>query len=268
MTIAVTDVFSNPEPHVSRALKTLGTSKQKWDVFLAIYRGKKKTKSVEDVMQATGLTRKQVLMAGIQLATARLVQQGNGTPVTYSKIDDIVHIRERIIRLRGKPKVASTSQPPVRAQKPTRSRRKFATGRKPQPYKYDVFISHASEDKEPFVRNLASELRDAGISVWYDEFSLKWGDGLRRSIDRGLRESRYGLVVLSPDFFRKDWPQDELEGLFALESGEAPKILPIWHNLDRKQVAEFSPMLAGRLAVSSHLPIAEIIKKLKERLGR
>ena len=63
---------------------------------------------------------------------------------------------------------------------------------------YDVFISHASEDKETFVRPLAELLRNEHIEVWYDEFSLKLGDSLRQTVDLGLSRSRYGVVVLSP----------------------------------------------------------------------
>ncbi len=57
---------------------------------------------------------------------------------------------------------------------------------------YDLFISHASEDKEEFVRPLAETLENMGVKVWYDEFTLKVGDSLRRSIDNGLVKSKYG----------------------------------------------------------------------------
>jgi len=60
---------------------------------------------------------------------------------------------------------------------------------------------------------LAESLRKKGARVWYDEFTLKIGDSLRRSIDKGLTKSRYGIVVLSPAFFKKEWAQKELDGL-------------------------------------------------------
>ncbi|BAZ65486.1 MAG: toll/interleukin-1 receptor domain-containing protein [Pelatocladus maniniholoensis HA4357-MV3] len=82
---------------------------------------------------------------------------------------------------------------------------------------YDVFVSHASEDKDIFVRELASRLRQKDYRVWYDELTLKLGDSLRRSIDQGLSQSKYGIVVLSPNFFRKKWTQRELDGLAARE---------------------------------------------------
>ncbi|MCK9385933.1 MAG: DUF1883 domain-containing protein [Nevskia sp.] len=78
---------------------------------------------------------------------------------------------------------------------------------------YDVFISHASEDKEEIVRPLAQALRSEGLRVWYDEFELRIGDSLRRKIDKGLASSRFGLVVLSPSFIAKGWTNYELDGL-------------------------------------------------------
>lgn len=130
--------------------------------------------------------------------------------------------------------------------------------------KWDVFISHASEDKDDFVRPLANVLRRFGFKVWYDEFTLKIGDSLRRSIDRGLANSRFGIVVVSPNFLKKEWPQRELDGLVSLEANERRIILPVWHNIDLEGVREFSPILADRLAVSSSIGIDKIAQKLAD----
>ena len=85
--------------------------------------------------------------------------------------------------------------------------------------RYDAFLCHASEDKEEFVRPLVRHLRELGLRVWYDEHTLEPGDRLRRSIDRGLSQSRYGVVILSHHFFAKHWPQVELDGLAQRETG-------------------------------------------------
>lgn len=69
--------------------------------------------------------------------------------------------------------------------------------------RWDVFISHASEDKELFVKPLAEILCGFGLKVWYDEMELKIGDSLSQSINKGLVNSNYGVVVLSPDFYLK-----------------------------------------------------------------
>ncbi len=68
---------------------------------------------------------------------------------------------------------------------------------------YDAFISHASEDKQKFVKPLAKALSRMEYRVWYDEFELRVGDSLRQSIDKGLVNSNFGIVVLSPAFFAK-----------------------------------------------------------------
>jgi Protein kinase domain/TIR domain len=116
---------------------------------------------------------------------------------------------------------------------------------------WDVFISHASEDKERVARPLAGLLKAAGLRVWIDENELRLGDSLRLEIDHGLVSSRYGVVVLSPAFFAKEWPQRELDGLSALGSGSDKVILPVWHGVDQKTVAKHSPMLADKIAVST-----------------
>lgn len=129
---------------------------------------------------------------------------------------------------------------------------------------HDVFISHASEDKDDFVRQLADALTACGLRVWYDEFVLKVGDSLRRSIDRGLSDSRYGIVVLSSAFFAKNWPQYELDGLVTKEMSSGDKvILPIWHKVSKDEVSGYSPTLADKVALNTGLlALTEIVDQL------
>lgn len=128
---------------------------------------------------------------------------------------------------------------------------------------HDIFISHAWEDKADFVEALAHTLRAAGAEVWYDDFSLRPGDSLRRSIDKGLGSSRFGIVVLSTHFFKKEWPQKELDGLFQLESSGRSRILPIWHKVSKDEVASFSPTMADKLAFNtSTKSVEEIVADL------
>ena len=129
-------------------------------------------------------------------------------------------------------------------------------------FKYDVFICHASEDKESFVRALAVKLQNKGLKVWFDESTLTLGDSLRRSIDNGLANSHYGVVVLSKKFFEKEWPQKELDGLVAREEGSNKVILPIWHGVTQQEVRLFSPILADRLAVSSNKGIDHVVNEI------
>ncbi|MFA5388228.1 MAG: TIR domain-containing protein [Candidatus Omnitrophota bacterium] len=132
---------------------------------------------------------------------------------------------------------------------------------------YDVFICHASEDKDKFVRPLANKLQQYHLEVWFDEFSLSIGDSLRESIDKGLSKSRFGVVVLSRNFFKKKWPTNELNGLFAREtSGENQVILPIWHGVNAKEIIKHSPLLADRKAVVSAKGLDFVCKELLKKL--
>ncbi|EAR7753307.1 TIR domain-containing protein [Salmonella enterica] len=133
---------------------------------------------------------------------------------------------------------------------------------------YDVFISHATEDKDSFVRPLAELLRAKGINVWYDEFSLGWGKSLRKTIDYGLANSRFGVVVLSKSFIKKDWTEYELNGLTAREmSGENQVILPIWHEVSKSDILKFSPTLVDKMALNTSInTIDEIAEQLESLL--
>ena len=131
---------------------------------------------------------------------------------------------------------------------------------------WDLFISHASEDKDGIVRPLAEILRSKRVNVWYDEFTLQIGDSLRLSIDQGLANSRYGVVFLSPKFFEKKWPQDELDGLFSMESAQRTRILPVWHQVTADQVRQFSPILAGRFSISTDSGLEDLVGRIVARV--
>ena len=125
---------------------------------------------------------------------------------------------------------------------------------------HDVFISHASEDKAHVARPLAELLVGRGLDVWYDDFTLSIGDSLRQSIDRGLAASRFGVILLSPDFFRKEWPQAELDGLVAKQRASGGKVLlPIWHRITKDEVLSHSPTLADLKALSTAVMTLEEI---------
>lgn len=126
---------------------------------------------------------------------------------------------------------------------------------------WDLFISHASEDKD-FVKPLEEKLTNAGFKVWYDEHILTLGDSLVQKINEGLAKSKFGIVILSPNFFAKNWPQLELDGLFSFETAGEKKILPIWHNIEAESIRRFSPLLAGKLAVKSNLGLDAVINEI------
>ena len=132
---------------------------------------------------------------------------------------------------------------------------------------FDAFICHASEDKDAIVRPLAERLLQHRLEIWFDEFTLDVGDGLRGAIDRGLANSRYGIVVLSPSFFAKNWPQWELDGLVARQIEENRRLLlPIWHGLTRSDIVQYSPPLADIVAIDSTSGLDNVCNRLLTRL--
>ena len=130
---------------------------------------------------------------------------------------------------------------------------------------YDVFISHASEDKEAVVRPLAVALQDKGVRVWYDEFEMKIGDSLRRKIDQGLANSRFGIVVISRSFIKKGWTNYELDGIMTKAISGQQVLLPIWHDITKQEVVDYSPSLADKVARSTgQQTVKEIAEEIAE----
>lgn len=189
------------------------------------------------------------------LAAARLEKEGTAhddprwtwsgiTPQHYSECPLYSPLSHDWVKHITRPIVSSVFAPPIPA------------------VRFDVFISHASEDKDDFVRPLAATLTALGLKVWYDEWTLTIGDSLRQKIDEGLAASDYGIVVLSQTFFAKKWPQAELDGLFAREMAGRKVILPVWHNISRDDVLHYSPLLASKLAAPTEKGVEAVAQKI------
>jgi len=133
--------------------------------------------------------------------------------------------------------------------------------------KIKLFLSHASEDQESFVRPLADALSEAGFDVWYSEYELKLGDKLLEKINEGLHTCDYGVVVFSRSFFAKKWPMAELSGLFQLETEERKLILPVWKDIDEDDVRRTLPILADRFAIKASLGIVKVVSEIKYSVG-
>lgn len=130
---------------------------------------------------------------------------------------------------------------------------------------WDVFISHASEDKQAVAEPLAFELRNRGLKVWLDKTELRIGDSLRRKIDFGLAHSTFGVVVLSKSFFAKGWPQYELDGIIGMSVNGDQRMLPIWHEISRDEIAERSPSLVDKIARNTAIhTVAEIAEEIAD----
>jgi len=127
-----------------------------------------------------------------------------------------------------------------------------------------AFICHDSRDKEPFVRELATVLQKMLLFVWYDEFSLRIGDSLRESIEKGIKECHSCILILSPNFLTNDgWTKAEFDSIYTREIIEKKNvILPIWHNVTQRMVYDFSPRLSDKVAIISSFGSAEVAKRL------
>ena len=116
---------------------------------------------------------------------------------------------------------------------------------------WDFFLSHASADKADFADAFVAKAEARGLRVWYDRFSIEWGDSIRQKIDEGLRSAWFGVVLLSPNFFDRPWTNYELDGIIQKDLSGNGRLLPIWHRLTQDDVAARAPSIAGRLALST-----------------
>lgn len=128
---------------------------------------------------------------------------------------------------------------------------------------YDVFVSHASEDKADFVDGLVAALEARGLEVWYDKAVLTLGDMLSTKIADGLQRSRFGVVVLSHHFFKKQWPARELNALATAEAGDGRKrVLPVWHGVTEADVKQYNRFLAAVLGISSSSGVGAVADEI------
>jgi hypothetical protein len=128
--------------------------------------------------------------------------------------------------------------------------------------RWDVFISYSSDDSDSIARPLADGLRRHGLSVWFDEFELRVGDSLAQSINQGLANSSYGVVILSPSFLVKKWTQKELSALVSVDDMERRRILPVWHNIGASELKKAMPLLADIVAVQTTIGIPRVVREL------
>lgn len=127
-----------------------------------------------------------------------------------------------------------------------------------------AFISHDSRDKDELVRELVLEMSKLMCPVWYDEYSLKVGDSLRASIEKGLKETKNCVIILSPNFLSNDgWGKAEFDSVFTREILEKNNvILPVWHNVTVNDVYQYSPRLADKVGLNSSLGVKELARRL------
>jgi hypothetical protein len=128
--------------------------------------------------------------------------------------------------------------------------------------KYDLFICHASEDKDVIARPLKERLESRCYRVWFDEGELYAGDILAEQIARGLSQSRFVVPILSPAFIPKSWPRRELQASLHLEQGSANRIVPVWHGVSDTEVERIYSPLAGRLGIPTNQGVDHVAEQL------
>jgi hypothetical protein len=131
---------------------------------------------------------------------------------------------------------------------------------------WDIFISHATEDKNTIARPLSNSLKKRGIKVWFDEFELKVGDSIIEKINEGLIESKNGLIILSPDFFSKNWTKRELNILTTRMIEKNIKLFPIWHNISIEQIKKVNPILSDIYGISTNKGIEFITNEILDKI--
>jgi len=135
----------------------------------------------------------------------------------------------------------------------------------------DVFICHASEDKSDIIKPLVAAFKREGISYWYDEAEIKWGDSIVEKVNEGLRISRYVIVVISKHFLLKKWPQRELNSVLNIESSTGKvRVLPLIVGTDKvkRDIFQKYPLLNDKFYLTWENDTQKIVDILKDRLGR
>lgn len=127
-----------------------------------------------------------------------------------------------------------------------------------------AFICHDFRDKDLVARPIAFGLSGLMCPVWYDEFSLRVGDRLRESIERGLKECKKCVLVLSKNFLSNTgWTKVEFNSIFTRELIEREDfLLPVWYGVTKEEVFDYSPSLADRLGVNWDLGEKEVVRRL------
>ena len=133
-----------------------------------------------------------------------------------------------------------------------------------QPDLRDVFLCHAWDDRKGAAKELHDLLESHGVSVWFSEKDVSLGVPLLRAIDKGLANSRVGIVLVTPALLRR-LPAEGIadKELSALLAGD--RLVPIVHDTTYEALREVSPLLGSRSGLNTaEEPMADVAAKLAE----
>lgn len=138
---------------------------------------------------------------------------------------------------------------------------------------YDVFISHANKDKSDYVDSLYMAIRRLGVNVFYDTEVLSWGDNWKQVILEDTEKSEFAIIVISENFFGREWTERELNEFLHRQNTSGQKIvLPLLHNITLEKLKEHYPELGDIQVIDTErftkeeiviLFAKELIKRLK-----
>jgi hypothetical protein len=133
-----------------------------------------------------------------------------------------------------------------------------------QPDLRDVFLCHAWDDRQESAKELHDLLVGAGVKVWFSEKDLGLGVPMMRAIDKGLANSKIGLVLVTPALLvrlpKEGVADKELSALLARN-----QLVPIVHNTTYDALRNVSPMLASRSGLdTAEDSMAVVAKKVAE----
>lgn len=134
-------------------------------------------------------------------------------------------------------------------------------------YTYDAFISHAVEDKVPIANELCAKLEQAGLKIWYSGRELSVGDRITTAIDEGLAESRFGIVILSPTYIRKDWTMREFYSLLSRRDYQKV-ILPVLYDLTPEELVARDITMADTFALDASKGIDYLVDVLTAEITK
>ena len=116
-------------------------------------------------------------------------------------------------------------------------------------FRYDAFLSFAVEDKESVANPLYEALIDQGLHIWYSGRELELGISIKDQIKEGLEQSRFGILLITPHYFRTNWAQKELGALWGKERDNYKIIIPVFCDITPEEVGSLDPDLAERWSV-------------------
>lgn len=132
------------------------------------------------------------------------------------------------------------------------------------PDRRDVFLCHAWDDRQGAAKELCDLLVSHGATVWFSEYDVGLGKSLLTEIDKGLRDSRGGIVLVTPAML------DTLRAATGIASKElaallaTDRVIPIAHGTDFDAVRDVSPLLGARsgLTTGAALSLDHVAKKI------